>query len=27
VANKHMIPAHLARSARMVRKPGSFDDD
>jgi prevent-host-death family protein len=25
--NKHMIPAHLARSARMIRKPGNFDDD
>ena len=25
--DKHMIPAHLARSARMLRKPGIFDDD
>lgn len=25
--NKDMIPAHLARSARMLRKPGNFSDD
>lgn len=26
-ANKHMIPAHLARRARMSRPPVDFDED
>jgi hypothetical protein len=25
--NKHMIPAHLARAARMRRPPADFDED
>jgi len=25
--NKHMIPAHLARSARMLRPPADFNED
>jgi prevent-host-death family protein len=26
-ANKHMIPEHLARRARMRRPPAGFDED
>lgn len=25
--SKHMIPAHLARQARMLREPADFDED